>query len=264
MDNKEPIKKYLVIISFTSIIITNILSFVMPINGMNVVQIAACYPNFFIPSDYTFIIWIVINLLLGAFTIYQCRSSQSSLGNETISLVRTCFIAYCVLNFIWLSSWLYDYHALSTMIIFMASICIVVLLKILYKKDLSDKDKLFIKLPFSILGGWIFYTSIINLVILTESIRWEGFGIPLTIWAILTFVCVTIHTLVNTYKNKDIAYCLTVMWGLIGTLVKYINSEDLDGVYQYVIPVLIICILSLLAIVVYVLLSKKVLHRNLY
>jgi hypothetical protein len=256
------IAKILVGISFCSIIIVNALSFMIPIKGGNVAQIASWYPNYFTPSQYTFIIWIIIYFLLGAFAVYQYKIPQSSLvRKETVSLIRNIFMAYCIFNFVWMLSWLFDYLALSTMTIIAVSVCIGYLCRLLSSIELSAKDRLFIKLPFSILYGWLCITSAMNLVILLESVRFKGFGLPLSTWAVFTFLCVAVFALIQTYINKDIAFCLTVIWSYIGILVKHINNGELDRLYPYAVPVLIICILLLTGSAVYLAFLKKPIHK---
>lgn len=265
MENKENIAKIFVVISFFSIIIVNLLSFTITINGVNVAQIASWYPNYFTPSQYTFIIWIIIYLLLGVFAIYQLRVPQSSLvRNETLSLIRNIFLVYSIINFVWMFSWLFDYLALSAMTIIIVTICIGYICNALCKSELTFKDRIFIKLPFSILYGWLSITSVMNLFILLESIRYKGFGLPLTIWAVLTFLSVAVIAAIQTLINKDIAYCLTVIWSYIGILVKHIKNEELDRPYPYAIPVLIMCITLLTGIVVYLTFLRKSIHKFIH
>lgn len=262
--NKKLYVKLLVIISFFTVIIVNILSFVMPINNNNVAQIAAYYPNYFTPSNFSYIIWIVIYLLLAAFTYYQYKTPRDSLiDDESMYLIRTGFIVYCILNFVWMFSWLFDYLALSGLASLMAVNFLGHICRKIYKSDLSDKDRIFVKLPFGILYGWICIATVSNIVILFYSIGWKDPGYH-TVCAILTFIIVAAFTIAQTFRNKDIAFGLTVIWSYIGTLVKHIAGEELDHPYPYVVPFLIICIVLMSGCIVYLVFLDKIVRKNWY
>jgi len=262
MGGKESFLKRSVVIIYFCMLILNAISLALPINGRNVAMVAAYYPNFFTPSKFTFIIWLPVYLLLASFVIYQYILPDNSLiSSKVLSLVRISFISYCVINFVWIFAWLYDYFALSTMIIFVVTVFLGCVSRNISREDLSARDRLCIRLPFSILYAWISMTTVINLVVLMYSVRWRILGLPHEISSLLIFASLTVIALVQTLINKDIAYCLTFIWSYIGILVKHISHENLDRPYPYAVNVLVVCIILLTGSVFYLLVVDRV-HKR--
>lgn len=264
MEINESVLKRSVVVLYFCMIILNAISFVIPINGRNVAMIAAYYPNFFTPSKFTFLIWLPVYLLLTSFAIYQYKLPDNSLiSSKALFLARISLISYCIINFIWTFAWLYDYFALSTMIIFVMAVFLGCVCRNISKDDLAARDRLCIRLPFSILYAWISMTTVINLVILMYSVRWRIFGLPHEISSLLIFASITVIALIQTLMNKDIAYCLTFIWSYIGILAKHISHDKLDRPYPYAVTVLISCIIMLAGSALYLIVVNRV-HKRWY
>jgi len=265
MDNNWPCLKSAVIASYLCVIIIDLLSYFLPINGQNLVTNASYYPNYFTPSKYTFLVWILIYLLLALFTFYQYRTPHNSLiSNKTLSFVRISMIAYSVVNIIWILSWLFDYFALSTMAILVAAILLSITCRNLYKADLSLMDTIFVRVPLGVLYAWICITTVINLIVLMYSIQWKIFGLSHEIWAPLIFISLAIFAISQVILNKDLAFCITFIWGYIGILVKHLTNESLDRPYPYAVAVLIACIILLIGSALYLIFVDKIVHKRWY
>lgn len=259
---KNTITRLLVIVSFFGCVIVHFLSPALPVFSLSTSQVFAYYPNYFTPADFTFIIWTVIFILMGAFTIYQYKMSDILLSNESLSLVRSSFIIYGIFNFIWIISWYFYFIAFSAMTLLLITVFLGYICRVIYNSDLSVKDRLFIKVPFSVLYGWMSIITAMNIVVLMESVRWKSYIIPHFIWALLWFIAVALISSAQIFRNKDIAYGLTIIWGYIGILVRHLNGAESS--YMYAVPVLIICIIILSAGVIYIIISEKILHRYSY
>lgn len=265
VNSKSYLGKILVAISFCCIILVNSIFFVIPIKGRRLAEIAYHYPSYLTPSKYTFFIWILIYVLLAAFVLYQFLAAKDSfISQASMLLIRICVISYSIINFIWLLSWIFNYLALSTLIILVVAIFLGCICKNLRASDLSDKDKLFIRLPFSVLYGWIAFSAIINLAILLYGVYWRGFETGPAIWLILIYAVFAVFALIQTFLNRDIAYCLTIIWSYFGLLSKHIGDGDMVSHNPYYIPVLIFCIIILSFAAVYLALFDKVIHRHWY
>ena len=264
MEINESVLKRSVVVLYFCMIILNAISFVIPINGRNVAMIAAYYPNFFTPSKFTFLIWLPVYLLLTSFAIYQYKLPDNSLiSSKALFLARISLISYCIINFIWTFAWLYDYFALSTMLILMMAVFLGCVCRHITKDDLSAWDRLCIRLPFSILYAWIGMITVINLVVLMYSVRWKILGLPHEISSLLIFASLTVIAIIQTIINKDIAYCLTFIWSYVGILAKHISHDKLDRPYPYAVTVLISCIILLTGSVFYLIVVDRV-HKRLY
>lgn len=260
---KYPVARLLVILSFFSCIIVHMLSPSLPVFSLSTGQVSAYYPNYFTPADYSFYIWTAIFFLMAAFTVYQYKMPDIILSNVSLTLVRICFIVYGVFNVIWLLSWYFYFIAFSAMTLFLITVFLGYICRVIYKSDLSTKDRLFIKIPFSVLYGWMGMTTVMNIVILMESIRWKNCIIPHFLWVLIWFVAVAIAAAIQIFMNKDMAYGLTFIWGYIGILVRH-SLNGAENQIQYAIPVLIGCIIILTLSVIYIGFGERVLHKVSY
>jgi len=84
-----------------------------------------------------------------------------------------------------------------------------------------------------------------NIKILLVSIRWNGLEISDTIRTIIILVLLFCIVTYRTFKNKDIAYCLAVIWAYVGILVKHTSETELNGQYPQIILSVIVCIVLL-------------------
>lgn len=80
--------------AFMLVVVLNVLSNALPINGQTMPEISAKYPSLFTPAGFTFSIWGVIYVALLLFVIYQALPSQRN--NETIAGISRLFQINCV------------------------------------------------------------------------------------------------------------------------------------------------------------------------
>ena len=64
------------LVAFAVVILLNVLSNALPINGQTMPEISAKYPSLFTPAGFTFSIWGVIYLALLAFVVWQALPAQ--------------------------------------------------------------------------------------------------------------------------------------------------------------------------------------------
>jgi hypothetical protein len=64
--------------AFALVILLNVLSNALPINGQTMPEISAKYPSLFTPAGFTFSIWGVIYLSLLIFVVWQALPAQRS------------------------------------------------------------------------------------------------------------------------------------------------------------------------------------------
>ncbi|MHB8129456.1 MAG: hypothetical protein ACYDEX_10690 [Mobilitalea sp.] len=245
MENKSTVVKIITAVSFLVMLLMNILANAIPINNMTTGQISDLYPNLFTPARYTFSIWGLIYLLSALFTIYQLdlfRRNLDTIKPEVYNQIRILFIISSFLNAGWIVAWHYDYIALSLMMSFIILVCLNIICKALSKEELTNREKLLIRLPFSIYFGWITVATIANIMILLVSIRWNGLEVSGAIEIMIILALVFCIVTYNTFKNKDIAYCLTVIWAYVGILVKHTSVTELNGKYPQITLTVIVCI----------------------
>jgi len=257
--NARTFTKILTLVSFTAMIIVNALANILPLNGLTTGEVAALYPNLFTPAAITFSIWGLIYLLLACYIIFQLdiKRKEDPAKAPLFSKVRLLFCLSCLANILWIFSWHYRLIALSMLFMLILLFCLIYIVTLLNKMDLTTKERIFVKLPFSIYFGWITVATIANATVLFVSLGWVAFGIPATIWTIIILAVGLFIGMLTTLKNRDIAYALTVMWAYSGIILKHVSKNGFDSHYPAIIITVLISLLLLLLTVIYLIITRK-------
>lgn len=252
--------KVLTVITFFIMIAVNVLANTLPINGVTTGEVSNKYKNLFAPASITFAIWSVIYILLTGYTLYQLGFFQKNQIRNKEALFQKVGIYFSIssiANALWILCWHYDAIPSSMILMFVILICLITIVLEIKKDDLSPKDKLFIKLPFSVYFGWITIATIANATTLLVSLGWDGFGISEEVWTAIIIVIGLAIAVTTILKNKDIAYGLTIIWAYIGILIKHISPSGFAGKYPAIIITTIVSIVMLLIVEVYVLKTSR-------
>ena len=257
--------KILVVITFLLMITVNALANILPINGITTGEVSDYYSNLFAPAGITFAVWGLIYLLLAAYTIYQLVFFQNDIGKAKENLfqkVGLYFSISSIANTIWILCWHYMAIPSTMVLMVVILICLIIIVLEIKKVEFSFKDKLFIKLPFSIYFGWITIATIANVTTLLVSIGWDGFGISQEVWTIIIILVGLVIGVATTAVNRDIPYGLVIIWAYIGILIKHKSPSGFNGEYPAIIITVIVCILVLLTTVTYVFMPTKIKKIN--
>lgn len=250
-------------VSFLIMIVVNILANVIPFNGVTTGEVSDSYPNLFTPAGLTFSIWGVIYLLLAAYTIYQFDFFKSRVLNKNIiEKIGIYFTITSIANSIWIFLWHYRAISLSVIMIVLMLIFLIIINMKLKKEELIFREKLFIKLPFSIYFGWITIATIANITTYLVSIGWNRFGISDWIWTIMVLIIGLLIGGLTMIKNQDFWYGLVIVWAYIGILIRHTSPSGFSGQYPLIIIVLIISIIVLFITGVYILVADKEKLKN--
>lgn len=252
------ILKILVAVTFLAMVAVNALANLLLINGVGTGAVSNSYPNLFAPSGLTFAIWGVIYLLLAAYTLYQFglfQSKKDSVRKRLIREVSVIFAITSLINTAWIFSWHYYIIPLSMALMTALLICLIIVNKRILKEELSSREKLFIRLPFSVYFGWITVATIANFTVLLVSLGWNAFGISETVWACIIIAVGMVTGSLTMLKHKDIAYGLVLIWAYLGILIKH--TSTFSGQYPAVIAVVIACILLFIAAELFIILPRK-------
>ena len=182
------------------------------------------YLNLFTPAPITFLIWGVIYLGLAAFVVWQLLPALRSNGLDASSRadtpIKVLFMVSCVLNACWILSWsAEDLGVCVLLIIGLLSTLIAINLRVFMRLPNTSSNRLFLRLPFGIYLGWVSVATIANISALLVQVRWDGFGVSPTIWAILVVLAGGMIALWNLRKFNNIGFGLAVMWGFVGILI---------------------------------------------
>jgi len=258
MESKETYIKVIASVSFAAMIVINILANVVPFNGMTTVEISDLYPTLFTPADYTFSIWGVIYVLLALFSVYQMDLFHKNPDNQKMQKqIRKLFIILNFSNAGWILAWHYEFMALSVMLIVIILICLILVNMVFQSETLTNKDKLFIRLPFRIYFGWITVATVSNIAALLVSVQWGSGGIKKSIWTIIILIAIMVFVVLWSLLYSDTAYCITIIWAFAGLLVKHISLDGFNQQYPEIINTILILECLLLVEVGYISFIKE-------
>jgi len=217
---KELIIKLAVLVSVLTMFVVNILSNVLPINGLTTAEISNAIQIYFVPAGYVFSIWGLIYIGIVIYLI----SMFTKFTKEDMA-IAPFVIASSLANAIWIFMWHYQliYISVIFMLVILASL-IVVALK-LNKPEVS----LVKKTPFNIYLGWISVASIANIAGALYTANWNGFGIAPEIWSAIMLIIATVLAVLALLK-KNIAYSLVILWAVIGIVVKFQGVSNIVAI----------------------------------
>lgn len=252
--------KITTLITFFIMIVVNALATILPINGITTGEVSDSYPNLFAPAGITFSIWGVIYLLLLLYSIYQfgiLQRKEDLYKEELFKKIGILFSISSLLNTIWIFTWHYGVLWLSVPIMLGILILLITINNITKNSDLSLKDYLFIRLPFSIYMGWITVATIANITAFLVKVGFKGLGISEVIWTIAIIIVGLIITSLTIIRNRDLAYGLAVIWAYIGIYIKHISNSGWNAEYSSIIFTVVASILILVLVEGYTLFKLR-------
>ncbi|MBL7796437.1 MAG: hypothetical protein JNJ90_08050 [Saprospiraceae bacterium] len=211
------------ILAFSAVLTANYLANALPLNGKTTGELSGLYPNLFVPAGLTFSIWGVIYLWLLVWVgvqvvalFHPATRARIAAGIEKIGL---WFAATCVLNVSWLFAWHWELLPLSVAVM-------VALLVVLWRLNTGigapadALEKWLARAPFGIYQGWITVALIANVTALLVSLRWDGFGISESTWALVMVMvgALLATSIVRMYGN--VFHGIAVAWALFGIYLK--------------------------------------------
>lgn len=211
---KEKVLKAASGISIIIMIVINLLSNIVPFNGVNTAQVSDSYKVFFVPAGYVFSIWGLIYVLLIIFAISQFRE-------KGLTKIQLPLIVSSIANSIWLFLWHYYQIGLSVLVM------IILLSSLIYIYRKLKDNKAILRIPISVYLGWISVATIANITAFLYSINWQGFGISGSIWAALLIIIAGILGGLMILRHKDYAYTLVIIWAIVGILVKFPGQMEI-------------------------------------
>ena len=247
-NNKGLTIKIVVAATYLAMVIINALANAIPINGVTTGGVSDSYPDLFAPAPLTFSIWGLIYLLLAGYTIYQFGLFQSDSGaarEELFQKVGVLFAISSVANFLWIFAWHFQAIWLSLIFMIVILVCLILIANRLSSEEFSLKEKLFIRLPFSIYFGWITVATIANVTTFLVSVGWGGLGRGDQIWMVIVLLVGIAIGIARMKRDKDLAYGLVILWAYAGILNKHISPAGFAAQYPLVIVFTIITIILL-------------------
>ena len=249
---KDIIIKITVAATFVLMVTLNSLANILPINGLTTGAISDSYPNLFAPAGITFSIWGLIYLLLAIYTVYQFTTK-----NKLIDKMNPYFIATSIANSLWIYSWHYRHIGVSVLLIIIILFSLIKIADLLNKEKFTLREKLCVRLPFSVYFGWLTVAVIANITTFIVSLNWNRFGFPDQMWAIIILLVGAAIGIIRTFKDRGVAYGLVLIWAYLGILIKHTSSTGFAAQYPAVILATLFCFIAFLTTEVLLVLKKQ-------
>jgi hypothetical protein len=195
------------------------------IGGQETAAVSDKYPTLVTPAGFTFSIWGIIYVLLGAFVIYSALPKQRSSGY--VERIGWLFVLSSIFNIAWIFVWQYEVLAVSVALILglLFSLIAIYLRLNIGKSKVPLGERLAVQLPFSVYLGWISIATIADISLTLVAYNWDGFGIAPEIWAVIIVAVALVLTMLMLGIRKDIAYALVVIWALVGIGANQTNTN---------------------------------------
>jgi hypothetical protein len=215
--------------AFAIVILVNVLSNALPINGQSMPEISAKYPSPFTPAGFTFSIWGVIYLALLAFVIWQALPAQRR--SEKVAGISPWFKVNCLANALWLIAWHYDLLVVSllVMLLILGTLIRIYTLLIADIETAPFAEHLVLYLPFSLYIGWIVVATIANASVIQTAWGWDNVGIDAVHWTLLKLALAGAIAATMVLRFRDIPFAVVVAWGAFGISVMQSGTPAVSG-----------------------------------
>lgn len=222
--NKNTVRQVVNVLATLLTIVVNGLANGLPLNGQTTGEISDRLKNYFTPAGYVFSIWGLIYLGLIAFAIYQALPAQRD--NLLLKRIGYLYALSCLANSAWIFLWHYEQFAwtLVVMIVLLLSLIAIYLRVGIGRQRVSNFDKWFIQIPFSIYLGWITVATVANATALLVSLQWDGWRIDPRAWAVIMIIVAAAIASAVSITRGDIGYGLVIIWALIGIAKKHSDT----------------------------------------
>ncbi|MEO7983095.1 MAG: hypothetical protein ABI688_03330 [Bacteroidota bacterium] len=196
------------------------------ISNQDVGEVSAKYESLFTPAGITFGIWGIIYITLCVLCLYHIiiayKHDKPHPANTDLLRINGWFILVNLASAAWLIAWVHEELALSVVLIFVQLLGLAIIHQRLHLYDpLKPASlKLATQFPISIYLGWISIAAIANTSSYLSSIKWDGFGISASKWAIILISASLFLSALMIFVRKNIHFGLVIAWGLYGIIVK--------------------------------------------
>ena len=218
--SRDTLRQTTNILSVVLALTVNILAAALPLNGQNTGAISDRFKVYFVPAGYVFAIWGIIYIGWIAFAIYQALPAQKE--NARLRRLGYSFALSGVFNAAWLFCWHYNLFGLSVLVMLtLLGLLITAYLRLnVGMEHVGSAGKWCVDIPFSIYLGWITVATVANIADWLYSVRWNGFGIDPTVWALVMLVVATVIGSLMALTRHDASYLIVLAWAFVGIALK--------------------------------------------
>lgn len=224
---------------YIAMIVVNVLSNTLPINGQTAAEISNKIDVLFTPAGYVFSIWSIIYLSLAGWLLILLLRHKKTPFTDT--RLATLFCITCALNIAWLIAFHYEYFILSNIII----IGLLLTLILIYLSYPVGDKRLGGRFPYSLYLGWITVATIANI---SYTLKYYGvsLGINEVSGTIILLVIAACIALTGRYFSDDPFFPAVFVWAILGIAAS--NTEPNLVIAAYIIAVFIFIFILILTL----------------
>ncbi|MCR5887663.1 hypothetical protein LRS06_07700 [Hymenobacter sp. J193] len=199
-----------------------------PFNGQTNSVVSGQYPTLLTPAGYAFSIWGLIFLGILGYTIWQLLPAQRQ--NPLPDAVAEPFILANVATAGWLVVFAYEQLGLSVLVILLILASLAVAYGRARRLIRSGQAGWGSSVPLGLYFGWVTVATVVNATLWLSTVWQPSAGMASTA-AMLLLNVVLVLGVVVTHQFRELAYPLTLAWGLVGIgLARSGNAPGLAGV----------------------------------
>ena len=211
--------------ALTVTLVVNSLADLLPMGGQTPSEIAARFPVYFVPADFTFGIWGIIYLALISFVVYPLVARGET--QSVVGRIGWLFVLSCIGNTSWVVAWQYNYFTTSLifMLVMVASIAAVYVRLGINRRPVAARERWIIHAPVSLYLGWLTVAAISNLSCVLYYREWSGWGLSDASWMLIVLVMTAALSFAVAWLRRDRVFLAVIVWALIGIFVKHSGAE---------------------------------------
>lgn len=218
-----------IIAAYLLMVAVNVLANALPIAGVTTGAVSARYASLFTPAGFTFSIWAVIYLALGAFVIYQATPAQRS--NADLAVISRPFVLSCLANTAWIFAW---HHELLLLSLALMAVLLVALLVIYRRLHVAEAwapraQRIFTQGPFSLYTAWITVATLANISAVQAAFDLSDLWLDAVNWTLVKLALAASLGATFALRRGDVLFPLVVAWAAVGIMVGQVSTPAVAG-----------------------------------
>lgn len=220
--------RILPIIALSAVLVVNFLANYLPIGGKRTGEVSEMHPTLFTPAGFTFSIWGVIYLFLIFYVVYQAFNRNKE--RHLFDGINKYFLINCLSNTAWIFAWHYEFITLSLVLIVVTLTSLIGIYRHTMSAELQGvKDRLFVKIPFSLYLGWITVATLANLTIEQTVMGMDDWLVTEIVWTFIKLALAGAIGAVMIIRYRDLIFGMVVAWAAFGIVNKQVDTPQIMG-----------------------------------
>lgn len=185
----------------------------LQLNGDTTIEIINRLPLLFAPSNYVFIIWIILYVYL---IIWVLKNFKSHKLNEAVTPAQTLlFVLMVLFQVAQILSFHFEHFIASLVLLGLQFVTLLVL----YLTYPLNKKSIQVRNPIAVYLSWTLFLFILNICYVLVHIQWNGLGLSNALWCVLAMTLGAAIVMHLRYHHYDIASPIVFIWCYVGIVI---------------------------------------------